>query len=772
MAISIAMTVPTNFLGQAEAVALLASFQKQHQASIPTAEKRNCNALDHENDYLDSKRVRMSLSPIERSCPGDDLLASNPKGDPAINNTSLSLRRVSRSNIRNWRQIFCDTLNISSHIPDDDLEYLLEDRLLPFTPAQNVSSPQPAEPSYRFLHRTACQNSLHRRLWVDEPFLAGIDGSRHLSGKDEVSDYLEQIHKHKLTFLIIKEYNCCGNAAAFDKEDRLVPYGETLILNSAQLCKALNHVQKRVIDRINSVRTFDIHVERPDLQYWLYCFQDDVIQLAESNNDKEVPYQVCILKSQQGYELSRGVRLSSWPEFESSFIPLDKDIADAGNSRNVTTKMNSPQFHWEFNGHFYHSVNPNVTHKFDWISDEPLEIVNLPLVPYKYLDNTVQFMLQQRGQMIWSCRYQKFVSYSGYDSPELERFIDSRFMIDCNSFRYMQPPPKTSSQTPNAGVIDNFGPTEMKKEEPPAGDFVLLLPATLMGFNMQDKRWKSLVMCRVREVDWDNEAFHCLVLPQDTKDVNKALVTHRVAHSKSSDLIQSKGRGLTLLFHGPPGTGKTLTAESVAEHARKPLYRVTCGDIGTQPEAVEQYMKQVLNRAKVWDCVVLLDEAEVFLQERSLTDLHRNALVSVFLRVLEYYDGILILTSNRVGTLDEGFRSRIQLALEYSKLDRGSRRKIWETFVERLNDDPTISGELDITNLRSNLAELSKYELNGREIRNAINVAKPVALSCGDKVDFQCLKKVIGVQSRFDRYIRDMNEGLDDDKVAREEGKR
>ncbi|KAF5496630.1 hypothetical protein CGCF413_v008355 [Colletotrichum fructicola] len=211
---------------------------------------------------------------------------------------------------------------------------------------------------------------------------------------------------------------------------------------------------------------------------------------------------------------------------------------------------------------------------------------------------------------------------------------------------------------------------------------------------------------------------------------------------------------------------------SVAEHARKPLYRVTCGDIGTQPEAVEQYMKQVLNRAKVWDCVVLLDEAEVFLQERSLTDLHRNALVSVFLRVLEYYDGILILTSNRVGTLDEGFRSRIQLALEYSKLDRGSRRKIWETFVERLNDDPTISGELDITNLRSNLAELSKYELNGREIRNAINVAKPVALSCGDKVDFQCLKKVIGVQSRFDRYIRDMNEGLDDDKVAREEGKR
>ncbi len=39
--------------------------------------------------------------------------------------------------------------------------------------------------------------------------------------------------------------------------------------------------------------------------------------------------------------------------------------------------------------------------------------------------------------------------------------------------------------------------------------------------------------------------------------------------------------------------------------------------------------------------VVLLDEADVFLEQRSLANLERNALVSVFLRVLEYYDGNL-----------------------------------------------------------------------------------------------------------------------------------
>lgn len=82
---------------------------------------------------------------------------------------------------------------------------------------------------------------------------------------------------------------------------------------------------------------------------------------------------------------------------------------------------------------------------------------------------------------------------------------------------------------------------------------------------------------------------------------------------------------------------------SVAELANKPLYRVTCGDIGTNPEAVEKYLKHVLWLGKNWDCgascspglrelltgaVVLLDEAEVFLQERATNDIQRNALVS------------------------------------------------------------------------------------------------------------------------------------------------
>lgn len=141
---------------------------------------------------------------------------------------------------------------------------------------------------------------------------------------------------------------------------------------------------------------------------------------------------------------------------------------------------------------------------------------------------------------------------------------------------------------------------------------------------------------------------------------------------------------MIILLHGGSGTGKTFTAESVAEMAEKPLFRVTCGDIGTKPEEVERYLESVLHLSKSWGHVVLLDEANVFLEQRTLTDLERNALVSVFLRVLEYYEGILILTSNRVGTFDEAFKSCIQLSLHYENLGKRQCRKIWKNFLSHL----------------------------------------------------------------------------------------
>jgi len=142
----------------------------------------------------------------------------------------------------------------------------------------------------------------------------------------------------------------------------------------------------------------------------------------------------------------------------------------------------------------------------------------------------------------------------------------------------------------------------------------------------------------------------------------------------------------------------------------------------------------------------------------------------VFLRILEYYDGILILTSNRVGVFDEGFKSRIQLAIHYDNLSPATRKKIWKNFIDRLE---TFDEDIDIADLRANLARLSKHVLNGREIRNAVTTARQLARFKKTLLDFECLEDVINVSIRFTTYLKDrVNEGLNDDDLAKEKGVR
>jgi SpoVK/Ycf46/Vps4 family AAA+-type ATPase len=94
------------------------------------------------------------------------------------------------------------------------------------------------------------------------------------------------------------------------------------------------------------------------------------------------------------------------------------------------------------------------------------------------------------------------------------------------------------------------------------------------------------------------------------------------------DLVRGKGLGPIVLLHGAPGVGKTSTAECVAETLGKPLYSITCGDLGDTAESVEDTLARTFAKAEAWDCVLLLDEADVFLAQRTRTDLKRNAIVS------------------------------------------------------------------------------------------------------------------------------------------------
>jgi hypothetical protein len=78
-----------------------------------------------------------------------------------------------------------------------------------------------------------------------------------------------------------------------------------------------------------------------------------------------------------------------------------------------------------------------------------------------------------------------------------------------------------------------------------------------------------------------------------------------------------------------------------------------------------------------------LDEADVYLERRSSHDLLRNGLVTVFLRKLEYPDGIMFLTINRVSEFDEAILNRIHLMLKYEELSKDARKQIWRHFLAR-----------------------------------------------------------------------------------------
>ncbi|CAG9986756.1 unnamed protein product [Clonostachys byssicola] len=379
-----------------------------------------------------------------------------------------------------------------------------------------------------------------------------------------------------------------------------------------------------------------------------------------------------------------------------------------------------------------------------------IEIANLKAVPLQYAPTETRDLLHNRGETFWKCRRRRLVSYE----QERKDGAHARCVVDFSTYMELHP---FQQHTPS-GLDGSMKVKDLPKDDtPPDAPGIYLFPRIIPGFDLRTKKWIDLNTDRIRDVTWNDKAFKSLVADEDMKEVILALVTNQLESEKGTDLIDNKGNGLIMLLHGPPGTGKTFTAESVAEIAKKPLYAVTCGDIGTKPEQVEKYLQSVFYLGKIWNCVVLLDEAEVFLEQRSLQDLERNALVSVFLRSLEYYDGILILTTNRVGSFDEAFKSRIQLALRYYALEAGQRKQIWRNFfhrLEELGEDVSI----DFDDIRLHIEELADYPMNGRQIRNSITTGRQLAKYMNKKMTFAHLKKTITLANKFDRYLADVRE--------------
>ena len=173
-------------------------------------------------------------------------------------------------------------------------------------------------------------------------------------------------------------------------------------------------------------------------------------------------------------------------------------------------------------------------------------------------------------------------------------------------------------------------------------EVLILLPPRVYGFSLLDRKWFAFDISLVDDIKYSSLSFDRLVIPEDHKKIVQALVQHhtkdpRIAAAAmkepdqefSMDIVRGKGKGLVILLHGVPGVGKTSTAECVAAQTGRPLFPITCGDIGATAEDVEVRLNNYFVMAHKWGCVLLLDEADVFLARREKGgDLQRNGIVS------------------------------------------------------------------------------------------------------------------------------------------------
>ncbi|RAQ66963.1 AAA family ATPase [Aspergillus flavus] len=367
-------------------------------------------------------------------------------------------------------------------------------------------------------------------------------------------------------------------------------------------------------------------------------------------------------------------------------------------------------------------------------------ITSLPVFPLHFHPNagTVRESLIARGRL-WE--EHSGYHYKQYEGPGFTKFmgqtmqlnVKSRIIIDGEAFNTFNPNDSTRIE----------GCTKTLSDEQR-----LLATPILRGYSLKDKRWLEFYLEGVRDIVWDSQAFDSLVLPAEQQRLKGLILAIAKAQSKQmdtfDDIVQGKGRGVIIQLSGPPGVGKTLTAESVAEVMRVPLYVLSAGDLGTSPGNVEKALKDILRMVPKWGAVLLLDEADVFMETRNSKDLERNELVSIFLRLLEYYEGILFLTTNRAESIDPAFESRIHVSVRYPDLDAKSRRQIWTQF---LGANGGFSSE--------QLDYLAQVKLNGRQIKNVLKTAHLLAREQDHEIGYDHVRTVLDLRAPSNANLMD-----------------
>lgn len=472
--------------------------------------------------------------------------------------------------------------------------------------------------------------------------------------------------------------------------------------------------------------------------------------------------------------------------------------------------------------------------------DGEKEIASLDIFPCEYLredkhketPDAMRKRLEERGKMFFRLTSKQCMWYDGLTTTFPRHRFTGLVMVDTESFwtslQADKPPPNAKMPPPPPPPLlsDDVGERSIggipncfckrcvklnsRNKKSRFADYARINPMTtkeltphqyflcdrsVHGFIMKVRNWHRLDVSCFSEPKYDTRLVDDLVLASDTRNLIKSLSKKYAredsvakpapgpgnnAHTQdqwSADFVQGKGEGMIFLLHGKPGVGKTYTAECIAEYTKRPLLSLTCTDIGTNPITIESKLTYWFKLAKHWGAILLIDEADIYMEQRITQDLERNNLVAGFLRAMEYYQGILFLTTNRIGTFDDAFISRIHVSIHYPGFSDADRGEVWESFFKKLERDrgDTVNIPPATRKFITSSKEVKAVKWNGREIRNAFQTAVALA-EVEDEKDDQGriilkdshIRSIVRMSGAFKKYLATLHHGDESRRAARE----
>lgn len=278
---------------------------------------------------------------------------------------------------------------------------------------------------------------------------------------------------------------------------------------------------------------------------------------------------------------------------------------------------------------------------------------------------------------------------------------------------------------------------EIEEEEDSTETIHLPVHPFVTVFVLELHQYGTVHVANVSDYKYNNALADKLVLSDDRRELIDLLIGSE--QDGYGDIVEGKGKGVIILTSGVPGTGKTLTAEVFSEKVERPLYIIQCSQLGTSPDDLEKLLAEVLERATRWGAILLIDEADVYIHERG-SDVVQNAIVGVFLRLLEYYSGVLFLTTNRETLVDDAIKSRVMAHIRYALPDYDEKGKLWKILSDQYGAE--ITGAV----IKELVEDKMLKNISGRSIKQLVRLSKALAAKRECKIDTALVKWVAKFQ--------------------------